>query len=73
MANFDFLKIWNILKYKIYTWYIMGGFEKDCPVCGKKFSSLVEYTNHIGVDHKDIPPEQILKMNKEDKWTFSNK
>jgi hypothetical protein len=67
------LGIWNILKYKICTHPFMGGFEKNCPVCNKKFSSLVEYTNHIGIDHKDISPEQILKMNKEDKWTFSNK
>jgi hypothetical protein len=51
----------------------MGGFEKNCPVCKKKFMSLLEYTNHIGIDHKDIPPEQILKMNTEQKWTFSNK
>ena len=51
----------------------MGGFEKNCPVCNKKFTSLVEYTNHIGIDHKDISPDQILKINKEDKWTFSNK
>lgn len=51
----------------------MAGFEKDCPVCKKKFTSLLEYTNHIGIDHKDIPPEQILKMNTEQKWTFSNK
>jgi hypothetical protein len=64
---------WNILKYKIGFKITMAGFEKDCPVCKKKFTSLVEYTNHIGVDHKDIPPEQILKMNQEQKWTFSNK
>ncbi len=51
----------------------MGGFEKNCPVCGKKFTSLVEYTNHIGIDHKDISPEQILNLNKEDKWSFSSK
>jgi uncharacterized C2H2 Zn-finger protein len=51
----------------------MGGFEKNCPVCKKVFTSLLEYTTHIGVDHKDISPEQILKMNTEQKWTFSNK
>ncbi|MDE1842048.1 MAG: hypothetical protein KGH95_00185 [Thaumarchaeota archaeon] len=51
----------------------MGGFSKDCPVCGKNFTSLLGYTNHIGVDHKDIPPDQILKMHKEDKWSFSSK
>ncbi|MDE1728335.1 hypothetical protein [Candidatus Nitrosotalea okcheonensis] len=72
MASSDLIT-WNILKYKIDTCYTMGGFEKNCPVCGKKFTSLIEYTNHIGVDHKDIPPEQILKINKEDKWSFSNK
>ncbi len=51
----------------------MGGFTKDCPVCNKNFTSLLEYTNHIGIDHKDIPPDQILKMKKEQKWTFNNK
>jgi hypothetical protein len=45
----------------------MAGFEKDCTVCEKKFTSLLEYTNHIGIDHKDMPPEQILKMNTEQK------
>ncbi len=51
----------------------MGSFDKDCPVCHKHFTSLLEYTNHIGKDHKDIPPEKILGMNKEEKWSFSNK
>ena len=49
------------------------GFEKICPVCKKKFTSLVEYTYHIGTDHKDIPADKILKMNKEEKWSFTNK
>lgn len=66
--NLEYLKIENL-----YLCYTMGGFEKNCPVCGKKFTSLVEYTNHIGIDHKDISPEQILKLNKEDKWSFSSK
>ncbi len=51
----------------------MGGVRRTVLYVAKNSHSLVEYTNHIGVDHKDISPEQILKMNKEDKWTFSNK
>ena len=51
----------------------MGKFEKICPLCKKQFSSLLEYTVHIGNEHKDIPPEKILDMNKEDKWSFSKK
>jgi len=52
---------------------IMTGFEKDCPVCKKKFTNLLEYTTHIGTEHRDIPPERILKINKEEKWSFSKK
>lgn len=51
----------------------MGGFDKNCPVCNKQFTSLLEYTHHIGTEHRDISPEKILKMNKEEKWTFGNK
>lgn len=63
--------MWNMLKYKISTTSNMGGFEKDCPVCKKKFTSLLEYTNHIGIDHKDIAPDEILKTNTEHKWSFN--
>lgn len=51
----------------------MAGFEKDCPICNKKFSSLLEYTVHLGKDHRDIPIERILKMDKEDKWSMAEK
>lgn len=51
----------------------MAGFEKVCPVCEKKFSSLVEYMTHLGQEHKDLPPDRIAKMNKEEKWNFRNK
>ncbi len=51
----------------------MAGFEKDCPICKKKFTSLLEYTTHLGNDHRDIPIERILKMDKEDKWSMSEK
>ncbi len=50
----------------------MPGFEKNCPVCKKPFTSLLEYTTHIGKDHRDIPAEDILKMNKEQKWSISD-
>jgi uncharacterized C2H2 Zn-finger protein len=45
----------------------MGGFEKNCPVCNQKFSSLLDYTVHIGKDHKNIPPDKILELGKEKK------
>jgi uncharacterized C2H2 Zn-finger protein len=48
---------------------IMAGFEKDCPVCNKKFTSLLEYTTHIGKDHKHIPPDRIIEMGKERKYS----
>ncbi|HJU14578.1 MAG TPA: hypothetical protein VJ792_09010 [Candidatus Nitrosotalea sp.] len=51
----------------------MPDFEKDCPVCKKKFTSLLEYTMHLGKDHRDIPAERILKMDKEDKWSMSER
>ncbi|MDE1762871.1 MAG: hypothetical protein KGH88_01320 [Thaumarchaeota archaeon] len=51
----------------------MTGFDKDCPICKKKFSSLLEYTTHLGKDHSDIPIERILKMDKEDKWSMADK
>jgi hypothetical protein len=31
----------------------------------------LEYTNHIGIDHKDISPDEILKTNTEHKWSFN--
>lgn len=49
----------------------MPGFEKDCPICKKKFTSLLEYTTHLGKEHRDIPPERLMKMDREDKWSMS--
>jgi hypothetical protein len=60
-----------MFKYKIGAKNTMAGFEKNCPVCKKKFTSLLEYTNHIGIDHKDISPDEILKTNTEHKWSFN--
>ncbi|MGI0073764.1 MAG: hypothetical protein ACREA3_08130 [Nitrosotalea sp.] len=45
----------------------MEKFEKECPVCQKRFTSLIEYMTHLGKDHKDIHPDRITKMNKEEK------
>ena len=45
----------------------MGGFEKNCPVCDRKFSSLLDYTFHIGNDHKNIPTDKLLGLGKEKK------
>lgn len=50
----------------------MAGFEKDCPVCKKRFLSLLEYTTHIGKDHRDIPTEKIVNLNKEQKWSMKD-
>ncbi len=49
----------------------MGGFNKECPVCKKEFVDLVEYMEHLAKDHKDIPPDRMLKINTEEKWKFS--
>ncbi|HXX05751.1 MAG TPA: hypothetical protein VEJ68_02905 [Candidatus Bathyarchaeia archaeon] len=49
----------------------MVEFTKDCPVCQKQFASLIEYMQHLAKDHKDISPDKILTMNKEEKWKFS--
>ena len=43
----------------------MVGFEKPCPVCNKKFTSLLEYTTHIGKDHQNIHPAKIFEIGKE--------
>jgi hypothetical protein len=51
----------------------MAGFEKDCPICKQRFTSLLEYTTHLGKDHGDIPIEKILNMNHEEKWSMSDK
>ena len=51
----------------------MAGFEKDCPICKKKFTSLLEYTTHLGKDHSDIPIERILKVGKEEKQSITGK
>jgi len=49
----------------------MGEFTKECPICQTQFTSLIEYMEHLAKDHKDIPPDRISKMNKEEKWKFS--
>ncbi|MGH2612642.1 MAG: hypothetical protein ACRDFB_06280 [Rhabdochlamydiaceae bacterium] len=51
----------------------MTGFEKDCPVCKQRFTSLLEYTTHLSKDHGNIPTEKIFKMNQEEKWRLSDK
>jgi hypothetical protein len=48
----------------------MAEFEKDCPICKQRFTSLLEYTTHLSKDHSDIPIEKILNMNKEEKWSI---
>jgi len=45
----------------------MGDFKKNCPVCDKKFTSLLEYTTHIGKDHRDIPLGKLFEFGKESK------
>ena len=45
----------------------MGGFEKNCSICNKKFTSLLDYTMHIGKDHKNIWADKIFELGKEKK------
>jgi hypothetical protein len=45
----------------------MAGFEKNCPICNKKFTSLLEHTMHIGNAHKNISTGQIFECGKEKK------
>lgn len=47
-----------------------GSFSKNCSVCNKKFTDLKRYMDHIKNNHKDISPEDLLKMGKEHKWKF---
>ncbi len=51
----------------------MPTFEKECPVCKKKFTSLLEYTTHLGKEHRDMSPERIMGMDKEKKWSMSGR
>ena len=55
------------VKNKQFFLLFMGKFEKNCPVCNQKFSSLLDYTMHLGKDHKNISPDKILELGKEKK------
>lgn len=48
----------------------MGNFLKNCSTCGKEFTNLPDYMNHIKNDHKDVPPKDLVEMGKEHKWKF---
>jgi uncharacterized C2H2 Zn-finger protein len=43
----------------------MVGFEKNCPACNQKFSSLLDYTMHVGKAHKDISPTKLHELGRE--------
>ena len=47
---------------------LMSQFSKNCTACNKKFTSLFEYMEHVKKDHKDIAPDELVKMGKEHKW-----
>jgi uncharacterized C2H2 Zn-finger protein len=49
----------------------MNSFQKVCPICNKKFTGLLEYTTHLGKDHRDIHPDRIKEIGKEQKYSFS--
>jgi uncharacterized C2H2 Zn-finger protein len=48
----------------------MGNFQKDCPICNRKFTSLLEYTTHLGRDHRDVHPDRIKEIGKEKKYSI---
>ena len=50
---------------------VLGEFKKECPVCQKQFSNLIEYMTHLGNDHREISPDRLVKLDKEEKWKFS--
>ena len=50
----------------------MENFSKDCSVCKKNFTDLVEFVEHIKNIHKNIPSEKIFGVGKEKTWSFKN-
>jgi len=50
----------------------MENFSKDCPVCKKNFTDLVEFMDHIKKVHKNIPSNKIFDIRKEKTWSFKD-
>jgi hypothetical protein len=46
----------------------MSEFRKTCPVCKEDFSDLIKFMEHIKKNHREIPPNKIFEMGKEQKW-----
>lgn len=46
----------------------MTEFRKTCPVCKEDFSELTVFMEHIKTNHRDISPNKIFEMDKEQKW-----
>jgi uncharacterized C2H2 Zn-finger protein len=50
----------------------MENFSKDCPVCKKNFTDLVEFMDHIKKVHKNMPSNKIFGIGKEKTWSFKD-
>ena len=50
----------------------MENFTKDCPICRKNFTDLVEFMDHMKNAHKNIPSEKIFSIGKEKMWSFKD-
>jgi len=48
----------------------MNEFTKNCQVCKKDFSDLIKFMENIKKDHKEIRPDKIFEMGKEQKWSL---
>ena len=47
-------------------------FNKTCPICNQKFSSLIAYMSHIKNDHSKESPESFVRKPGELKWRLRN-
>jgi len=47
-----------------------SSYAKKCPVCKKDFLDLKQFMEHIKKEHKDIPPDMILQIGKEARWSM---
>lgn len=47
---------------------MMTKYRKTCPGCNKRFIHLEDFIEHVKKAHKDIAPDELVKMGKEHKW-----
>lgn len=48
----------------------MSDFRKKCQVCNKDFFDLMQFMEHIKKNHREITPNKIFEIGKEQKWSF---